>query len=66
MYTYICIYVYKYINFKAISNVLDAKMVLKTYLFIKIFLLLYRRFVSLIRTSRKIKQNFTQQLIQIN
>ena len=34
-----------YINFKAINNVSDTKMVLKTYLFIKIFRLLYRSFV---------------------
>ena len=33
------------INFKAINNVLDAKMVLKTHLLIKIFRLLYRSFV---------------------
>ena len=32
---------YVCINFKAINNVLDAKMVLKTHLFIKIFRLLY-------------------------
>ena len=49
-----------------ILNVLDAKMVLKTHLFIKIFRLLYRSFVSLIRTSRNIKQKSTQQLIQAN
>ena len=50
-YTYICIYkyiyiyiyiyiiyiYYIYINFKAINNVLDGKMVLKTHLLIKIF-----------------------------
>ena len=29
------IYIYIYINFKAINNVLDAKMVLKTHLSIK-------------------------------
>ena len=46
-YTYYYIYKYYYINFKAINNVLDAKMVLKTHLFIKIFHLLYRGFVSL-------------------
>ena len=28
-------YIYIYINFKTINNVLDAKMVLKTHLFIK-------------------------------
>ena len=33
-----------YINFKAINNVLDAKMVLKTHLLIEIFRLLYRIF----------------------
>ena len=55
-----------YINLKAINNVLDAKMVLKTHLFIKIFRLLYRSFVSLIRISRNIKQKSTQQLKQTN
>ena len=35
------------INFKAIKNVLDAKMVLKTHLFIKIFRFLYRSLVNL-------------------
>ena len=39
------IYRYTYINFKAINNVLDAKMVLKIHLLIKIFRLLYRSFV---------------------
>ena len=57
---------YIYINFKAINNVSDAKMVLKTHLLIKIFRLLYRSFVSLIRISQNIKQKFTQQLIQTN
>ena len=33
--------IYIYINFKAINDVLDAKMVLKTHLLIKIFWLLY-------------------------
>ena len=47
------IYIYIYINFKAISNVLDAKMVLKTYLLIKIFRLLYKSFVSLISKTLK-------------
>ena len=42
---YVNIYIYTYINFKAINNVLDAKMVLKTHLLIKIFRLLYRSFV---------------------
>ena len=32
---YIYIYICIYINFKAINNVVDAKMVLKTHLFIK-------------------------------
>ena len=47
-------YVYIYINFKAIHSVLDAKMVLKTHLFIKsicllkVFRFLYRSFVSII------------------
>ena len=37
MHTYIdvYIYIYIYVNFKAMNNVLDAKMVLKTHLFIK-------------------------------
>ena len=44
---YICIYIYIYIlyiyiNFKAINNVLDAKIVLKTHFFIKIFRLLLK------------------------
>ena len=52
------IYIYIYINFQAINNVLDAKMVVKTHLLIKIFRLLYRSFVSLIRISRNIKQKF--------
>ena len=43
---YVCIFMY--INFKAICNVLHAKNVLKTHLFIKTFRLLYRSFVSLI------------------
>ena len=34
MYIYICIY----INFKAINNVLDAKMVLKTYIYTYIYI----------------------------
>ena len=38
---YIHIYIYIYFNFKAINNVLDAKIVLKTHLLIKIFRLLY-------------------------
>ena len=38
-----------YINFRAINNVLDAKIVLKTHSF-KIFRFLYRSFVSVIRT----------------
>ena len=59
-------HIYIYINFKAINNVLHAKMVLKTLLFIKIFRLLYRSFVSLTRISRNIKQKLTQQLIQTN
>ena len=57
---------YIYINFRAINNVSDAKMVLKTHLFIKILRLLYRSFVSLIRISQNIKQKLTQQLIQTN
>ena len=32
---YIYIYIHTYINFKAINNALDSKMVLKTHLFIK-------------------------------
>ena len=32
-----------YINFKAINNVLDAKMILKTHLLIKIFRLLFKK-----------------------
>ena len=47
-------------------NVLDAKMVLITHFFIKIFHLLYSNFVSLIRISRNIKQKLTQQLMQTN
>ena len=66
IYIYIHIYIYIYINFEAINNVLDAKMVSKTYLFIKIFRLLYRSFVSLIGISRNFKQKSTQQLIQTN
>ena len=50
IYIYVCIYIilyiYIYITFKAINNVLDAKMVLKTHFFIKIFRLLYISFVS--------------------
>ena len=46
MYVYIYNIIYIYINFKAINNVLDAKMVLKTHFFIKIFRLLYISFVS--------------------
>ena len=45
-----------YIKFQAINNVLHGKMVLKTHLFVKIFHLLYRSFVSLIRISRNIKK----------
>ena len=52
--------------FKAINNVLDAKMVLKTHLFTKIFRLLYRSFVSLTGISRNIKEKLTQQLTQTN
>ena len=40
-----------------ILNVLDAKMALKTHLFIKIFRLLYWSFVSLIKTSRTSNKN---------
>ena len=47
-------------------NVLDAKMVLITHFFIKIFHLFYSNFVSLIRISRNIKQKLTQQLMQTN
>ena len=50
----------------AVINVLDAKMVLITHFFIKIFHLLYSNFVSLIRISRNIKQKLTQQLMQTN
>ena len=50
----------------AVINVLDAKMVLITDFFIKIFHLLYSNFVSLIRISRNIKQKLTQQLMQTN
>ena len=65
LYVYIYIYIYIsfiyiYINFESKNNVLDAKMVLKTHLFIKIFRLLYRSFVSLIRVSRNIKQKFSK------
>ena len=60
-----CVHLY-YISFKAINNMLDTKMVLKTHLFMKIFRLLYRGFVRLIRISRNIKQKFTQQLMQTN
>ena len=35
----VCMYVYIYINFKGVSNVLDAKMLLKTHLLIKNILL---------------------------
>ena len=42
IYIYICMYI---INFKAINNVLDAKMVLKTHFSIKMFRLVYRSFV---------------------
>ena len=65
IYIYICIYIL-YINFKAVITVLDAKMVLITHFFIKIFHLLYSNFVSLIRISRNIKQKLTQQLMQTN
>ena len=41
-------------------------MVSKTHLFIKIFHLLYRSFVSLIRISGNIKQKLTEQLRQTN
>ena len=40
--TYTHTHIYIYTNFKAINNELDAKKVLKTHLFIKIFCLLYR------------------------
>ena len=50
----------------AVISVLDAKMVLITHFFIKIFHLLYSNFVSLIRISRNIKQKLTQQLMQTN
>ena len=50
----------------AVINVLDAKMVLITHFFIKIFHLLYSNFVSLIRISRNIKQKLTQELMQTN
>ena len=50
----------------AVINVLDAKIVLITHFFIKIFHLLYSNFVSLIRISRNIKQKLTQQLMQTN
>ena len=60
MYMYIYIYIYIYIKFQAMNNVLHAKMVLKTHLFIKIFRLLYRSFVSLIRISRYIKRKFSK------
>ena len=50
----------------AVINVLDAKMVLITHFFIKIFHLLYSNFISLIRISRNIKQKLTQQLMQTN
>ena len=53
-------YIYIYINFKAINNVLDAKMVLKTHLLIKIFRLLYRSFVSFMSS-----QSFSQ-LVALN
>ena len=44
---YICmrIYIYYIYIHVAINNVLDAKMVLKTHLLIKVFRLLYRSFV---------------------
>ena len=45
---YACMYIYIYINFKVIYNVLHAKNVVKTHLFFKTFRLLYRSFVSLI------------------
>ena len=63
IYIYICMYIY--INFKAIDSVLDGKLVSKSHLLIKIFHLLYRSFVSLIRPSRSKKQNLTQQLIYV-
>ena len=48
--TYIYIYIYilyiYYINLKAINNVLDTKMVLKTHFFIQIFRLIYSSFIS--------------------
>ena len=48
---------YIYMHYKKPSNyVLDAKMVLKIHLFIKIFCFLYRSFVSIIRMPRNIKQ----------
>ena len=41
------IYIYIYINFKSIKNVLDAKMVLEIYLFTKNICFFYRNFVSI-------------------
>ena len=45
--------IYTYINFKAINNVLDAKIVLKTHFFIKIFrLLCIHLYISLLKYKR--------------
>ena len=72
IYVYIYIYIYIYINFKGINNVLDAKMVLKTYLFIKnisLFLQKLRQYnksltkhqtkinTAIIRNQLKLKKN---------
>ena len=48
------IYIYTYINFKAINNVLDAKMVLKTHLFIKNISLSLQKLRSLTKHQTKI------------
>ena len=48
---HIYIYIYVYINFKAINNVLDAKMVLKTHLFVNIFRLIYKSLYMSTRTN---------------
>ena len=54
IYIYINIYIYTYINFKAINNALDAKMVLKTHLFIKNISLSLQKLRSLTKHQTKI------------
>ena len=56
IYIYIYICIYKYINFKAVNNVLDAKMVLKTHLFIKIFRLLYSQNTNMLKYVKALQK----------